>query len=59
MSNSYVELLTFKQRILLYQWLEDSLKSAQKLSEDLSVLKLDPQVEGIDEYLVSSNCVQL
>ncbi|GAU45360.1 hypothetical protein TSUD_239090 [Trifolium subterraneum] len=42
-------LLRFKGRVLLYQWLEDSLKSGEKLSEDLYVLKLDPQGEGINE----------
>ncbi|CAJ2647664.1 unnamed protein product [Trifolium pratense] len=39
----------FKGRVLLYQWLEDSLKSGEKLSEDLYVLKLDSQGEGINE----------
>lgn len=37
------------QSLLLYQWLEDSLKSGEKESEDLYVLKLDPQGEGINE----------
>jgi hypothetical protein len=37
-------------RVLFYQWLEeDSLKSGEKLTEDLYVLKLDPQGEGINE----------
>ncbi|MCI82454.1 DNA polymerase lambda-like, partial [Trifolium medium] len=36
-------------RVLLCQWLEDSLKSGEKLSEDLYVLKFDPQGEGINE----------
>ncbi|KEH22317.1 putative DNA-directed DNA polymerase [Medicago truncatula] len=39
----------FKGSLLLYQWLEDSLKSGEKESEDLYVLKLDPQGEGINE----------
>ncbi|KAF7829394.1 DNA polymerase lambda [Senna tora] len=40
------ELLSrFKGRVLLYQWLEDSLKSGEKLSEDMYILKMDPQVE--------------
>ncbi|XP_073221620.1 DNA polymerase lambda isoform X4 [Cicer arietinum] len=39
----------FKGKVLLYQWLEDSLKSGEKLSENLYVLKLDPQDESINE----------
>ncbi|CAK8571777.1 unnamed protein product [Lathyrus sativus] len=42
-------LLRFKGRVLLYRWLEESLKSGEKLSEDLYVLNLDPQGEGINE----------
>lgn len=30
------------QRVLLYQWLEDSLKSGEKQSEDMYILKVDP-----------------
>ncbi|XP_058776913.1 DNA polymerase lambda isoform X2 [Vicia villosa] len=37
-------------RVLQYQWLEESLKSGEKLSEDLYVLNLDPQGEGINEH---------
>ncbi|KAJ7953677.1 DNA polymerase lambda [Quillaja saponaria] len=33
----------FNGKILLYQWLEDSLKSGEKVSEDMYVLKVDPQ----------------
>ncbi|KAI5437175.1 hypothetical protein KIW84_023335 [Lathyrus oleraceus] len=42
-------LLRFKGRVLRYQWLEESLKLGEKLSEDLYVLNLDPQGEGINE----------
>ncbi|KAJ1389903.1 DNA-directed DNA-polymerase X [Sesbania bispinosa] len=43
----------FKGGVLLYQWLEDSLKSGEKLSEDTYVLKLDSQGEDIpDKSLV-------
>ncbi|KAK7380721.1 hypothetical protein VNO78_33237 [Psophocarpus tetragonolobus] len=35
----------FKGRVLLYQWLEDCLKSGEILSEDMYVLKLDTQGE--------------
>ncbi|MED6217234.1 hypothetical protein PIB30_015796 [Stylosanthes scabra] len=37
----------FKGRVILYQWLEDSLKSGEKLSEDMYELKLDPESEDI------------
>ncbi|KAL9323811.1 hypothetical protein ACSQ67_008668 [Phaseolus vulgaris] len=33
----------FKGRVLLYQWLEDCLKSGEKVSEDMYVLNLDAQ----------------
>ncbi|TKY46267.1 DNA polymerase lambda [Spatholobus suberectus] len=40
------ELLSrFEGRVLLYQWLEDCLKSGEILSEDMYVLNLDPQGE--------------
>ncbi|KAK7309517.1 hypothetical protein RJT34_06315 [Clitoria ternatea] len=42
-------LLRFKGRILLYQWLEDCLKSGEKLSEDMYVLKLDLQGEHMPD----------
>ncbi|XLR64784.1 hypothetical protein HN51_007290 [Arachis hypogaea] len=37
----------FKGKVILYQWLEDSLKSGEKLSEDMYELKLDPQSADI------------
>ncbi|KAI4314278.1 hypothetical protein L6164_027203 [Bauhinia variegata] len=37
----------FKGRVLLYQWLEDSLKAGEKVSEDMYILNLEPQ----DEYI--------
>ncbi|KAG5051010.1 DNA polymerase lambda [Glycine soja] len=39
----------FKGRVLLYQWLEDCLKSGEILSEDMYLLKLDSQGEHIPE----------
>nr|XP_027187130.1 DNA polymerase lambda isoform X2 [Cicer arietinum] len=45
----YFDLCKLKLKVLLYQWLEDSLKSGEKLSENLYVLKLDPQDESINE----------
>ncbi|CAI8587675.1 unnamed protein product [Vicia faba] len=47
-------LLRFKGRLLQYQWLEECLKSGEKLSEDLYVLNLDPQGEGINDGSISS-----
>ncbi|XP_028801866.1 DNA polymerase lambda [Neltuma alba] len=42
----------FKGRVLLYQWLEDSLKSGEKLSEDMYILKVVPDEENVpDETL--------
>ncbi|XP_057448411.1 DNA polymerase lambda isoform X2 [Lotus japonicus] len=40
------------QRVLLYQWLEDSLKSGEKLPEDMYVLKLDTQDQVIPDKSV-------
>lgn len=37
------------QRVLLYEWLEDCLKSGELLSEDSYVLKFDPQGEQVPE----------
>lgn len=34
----------FLQRLLLYQWLEDSLTAGEKANEDLYVLKTDSEV---------------
>ncbi|XP_061376565.1 DNA polymerase lambda [Gastrolobium bilobum] len=42
----------FKERILLYQWLEDCLKSGEKLSEDMYVLNLDPLDEDVPDKSV-------
>ncbi|XP_020220906.1 DNA polymerase lambda isoform X2 [Cajanus cajan] len=39
----------FKGRVLLYQWLEDCLKSGELLSEDGYALKLDPEGEHTPE----------
>lgn len=39
----------FNGRVLLYEWLEDCLKSGELLSEDSYVLKLDPQGEQVPE----------
>ncbi|XP_030552040.1 DNA polymerase lambda isoform X2 [Rhodamnia argentea] len=39
----------FKGRILLYQWLEESLRSGEKVSEDMYDLKLDLEKEKTPE----------
>ncbi|XP_039163784.1 DNA polymerase lambda isoform X2 [Eucalyptus grandis] len=43
------QLERFKGRILLYQWLEESLRSGEKVSEDLYDLKLDLEKEKTPE----------
>ncbi|KAL5759729.1 hypothetical protein ACOSP7_018246 [Xanthoceras sorbifolium] len=40
-------LARFKGNVLLYQWLEDSLSSGEKVSEDLYLLKLDSEEDNI------------
>ncbi|XP_027361484.1 DNA polymerase lambda isoform X2 [Abrus precatorius] len=44
----------FQGRILLYQWLENCLKSGEKLSEDMYVINLDLQGEHIPEKCLDS-----
>nr|XP_025654396.1 DNA polymerase lambda isoform X2 [Arachis hypogaea] len=44
----------FKGKVILYQWLEDSLKSGEKLSEDMYELKLDPQSADIPHKPLNS-----
>ncbi|XP_030447849.1 DNA polymerase lambda isoform X1 [Syzygium oleosum] len=43
------QLERFKGKILLYQWLEESLRSGEKVSEDLYDLKLDLEKEKTPE----------
>lgn len=40
------ETCKFLQRIILYQWLEDSLRSGEKVSEDIYDLKLESLEEN-------------
>ncbi|GLT86393.1 hypothetical protein SLE2022_045350 [Rubroshorea leprosula] len=40
-------LIRFKGHVLLYRWLEDSLASGQKVSEDLYALKKEPEGENV------------
>ncbi|KAF5182545.1 Dna polymerase lambda [Thalictrum thalictroides] len=49
------KLAQFKGSVLLYQWLEDSLKLGEKVSEDIYNLK--EEMEGFDESAKSSEVI--
>ncbi|XWS68945.1 hypothetical protein CRYUN_Cryun04dG0136900 [Craigia yunnanensis] len=43
------QLARFKGHVLAYQWLEESLSSGEKVSEDFYLLKMDPEGVGIPD----------
>ncbi|OMO83941.1 hypothetical protein CCACVL1_11079 [Corchorus capsularis] len=48
------QLVRFKGHVLVYQWLEDSLAAEEKVSEDLYILKTDPERVGTPDKNLKS-----
>ncbi|OMO50383.1 hypothetical protein COLO4_38096 [Corchorus olitorius] len=48
------QLVRFKGHVLVYQWLEDCLAAEEKVSEDLYILKMDPERVGTPDKNLKS-----